>query len=237
MYRERPSRQLAATVWHGSVVGASGEPGERRILPDGCMDVVWADGQLVVAGPDTAAKLFSWAPGASYVGLRFDSGVGPALLGVAAHEVRDQRVPLADVWGSGPARELAGRLAEATDDPAAVLEAAVVARPPTAALADEVVPVVMLGVARRAAVADLARAAGLSERQLHRRCQVVFGYGPKTLARIVRMQEALRRARAGTPFAEVAVASGYADQPHLARDVRALAGVPLGDLAGRSTAS
>jgi transcriptional regulator GlxA family with amidase domain len=32
------------------------------------------------------------------------------------------------------------------------------------------------------------------------------------------------------PFAEVAVVTGYADQAHLAREVRALSGVPLGVL-------
>ncbi|WP_435823673.1 helix-turn-helix domain-containing protein, partial [Micromonospora haikouensis] len=66
---------------------------------------------------------------------------------------------------------------------------------------------------------------GLTPRALHRRCQALFGYGPKTLARILRMRRALALARAGTPLAEVAAASGYADQAHLSRDVRDLAGV------------
>ena len=65
---------------------------------------------------------------------------------------------------------------------------------------------------------------------MHRRSLAAFGYGPKTLARILRFQRALALARAGTPLAEVAVRSGYADQAHLAREVRALAGVPLGRL-------
>jgi len=30
-------------------------PGERekRILPDGCLDIIWQDGRVFVAGPDT----------------------------------------------------------------------------------------------------------------------------------------------------------------------------------------
>ncbi|PWU53110.1 AraC family transcriptional regulator, partial [Micromonospora globispora] len=55
---------------------------------------------------------------------------------------------------------------------------------------------------------------GLGQRALHRRSLSLFGYGPKTLA------------RAGTPLAEVAARAGYADQAHLTRDVRELAGVP-----------
>ncbi|MEV5769093.1 helix-turn-helix domain-containing protein, partial [Micromonospora sp. NPDC052213] len=59
-----------------------------------------------------------------------------------------------------------------------------------------------------------------------RRSRHLFGYGPKTLARILRMGRALALARAGTPLAEVAARCGYADQAHLTRDVRDLAGVP-----------
>ncbi|MGW5695942.1 helix-turn-helix domain-containing protein, partial [Streptomyces asiaticus] len=68
------------------------------------------------------------------------------------------------------------------------------------------------------------------ERQLHRRSLAAFGYGPKTLGRVLRLNRALDLARTGLPFAEVAATAGYADQAHLARDVRALAGVPLGRL-------
>ena len=67
------------------------------------------------------------------------------------------------------------------------------------------------------------------------------GYGPKTLARILRMRRALDLARAGAPLAEVAVRSGYADQAHLTREVRDLAGVPptrlLAPAPGRPQAS
>jgi AraC-like DNA-binding protein len=68
---------------------------------------------------------------------------------------------------------------------------------------------------------------GLSERQLHRRCLVAFGYGPKTVQRVLRFQAALRDARAGRRLADVAADAGYADQAHMSREVRDLAGVPI----------
>jgi AraC-like DNA-binding protein len=80
-------------------------------------------------------------------------------------------------------------------------------------------------------VRSAAGRSGLSERQLHRRCLPLFGYGPKTLARVLRFDRALALARAGRPFADVASSAGYADQAHLSREVRALAGVPLRALA------
>ncbi|GEL19666.1 hypothetical protein [Pseudonocardia asaccharolytica] len=48
---------------------------------------------------------------------------------------------------------------------------------------------------------------------------------------------ARRLADAGVPAAEAAARTGYADQPHLSREVRALAGVPLGQLLAGSGAN
>jgi AraC-like DNA-binding protein len=80
----------------------------------------------------------------------------------------------------------------------------------------------------------VADALGVSERQLHRRCLAHFGYGPKTVQRVLRFQDAVALARLDRPLARVAAEAGYADQAHLARDVKALAGVTLTDLlAGR----
>ncbi len=68
---------------------------------------------------------------------------------------------------------------------------------------------------------------GLSERQLRRRSHVIVGYGPKTLQRVLRFQRFVRLldASAALPdLADAAVRTGYADQPHLTRECRALSG-------------
>ncbi|MGP3638656.1 helix-turn-helix domain-containing protein, partial [Streptomyces sp. 24-1644] len=78
-------------------------------------------------------------------------------------------------------------------------------------------------------VADTARAAGLGARQLHRRSLAAFGYGPKTLARVLRLQRALGLVRSGMPYADAAYAAGCTDQAHLAREMRDLAGTTLSD--------
>ncbi|WP_314172976.1 helix-turn-helix domain-containing protein [Streptomyces winkii] len=235
MYRERQSRVGGAVVW-----AHTGEPGgEGRVLPDGCMDLLMWDGRLVVAGPDTRAYLFARQPGSRITGLRLPPGVGPLVFGAPAHEFRDRRVPLAEVWSGRSVRLLQERVAEAPDAGRA-LEAVAAGRlaeqgsSPVRPVAGPVRPVARL-LARGRGVAEVAREVGLSERQLHRRCLDAFGYGPKTLARVLRMQEALLLAGGGVPPAEVAHLAGYADQAHLSRDVRALAGVPLGRLLGQDS--
>src|SRR3954447_13841694 len=77
-YAERPSRLAGAVVWT-SVPSGSGEP----VLPDGCMDLLWTDGRLLVAGPDTRAYR-PQGPPARWAGIRFHPGTAPAYLGVPA---------------------------------------------------------------------------------------------------------------------------------------------------------
>jgi len=233
MYRERASRVPDAVLWWSTSPGSTAA--ERRVLPDGCMDVIWADGALLVAGPDTAAHVVTDRPGARYVGLRFGPGTGPVVFGVPAHELRDQRVPLTELWPGAEARRLTERAGETADVVAglgAVLEEAAARRLGAASRRVDaaLVGAVVEGVRAGLPVARIAADAGVGERRLHRRCLDAFGYGPRTLGRILRMNRALDLARGGTPPATVAAVTGYADQAHLSREVRSLTGVTLGTL-------
>ncbi|HEY3008646.1 MAG TPA: helix-turn-helix domain-containing protein [Micromonosporaceae bacterium] len=226
MYAERPSRLPGAVVWRNAVPdgGVLG-----RVLPDGCLDLLWVDDTLLVAGPDTAAYVPGGRPGSVFVGVRFAPGAGAAIIGVPANELRDRRVPLADVWPAGRVRRLTTRMASAAD-PVVELERVAAERVAELGPPDAKIAAIVRGMRAGSSVARTAAVVGLTERALHRRCLAAFGYGPKTLARILRLNRAVALARGGTPFATVAAIAGYADQAHLARDVRALAGVPLGAL-------
>jgi AraC-like DNA-binding protein len=231
MYRETASRVSGAVVWSKTVPADAG-PG--RVLPDGCIDLIWSShGGLLVAGPDTTAHLPAAAPpGERYVGLRLPPGAGPVVVGVPAHELRNRRLPLSSVWAGALAREIEERAAYA-DRPGALLESIALTRLRAQGGPDPAGAVLAARLAAGDNVAAAAAALDVGPRQLHRRCLVLFGYGAKTLARILRMQRALALARSGVPAAEVAMRAGYADQPHLSRDVRELAGVPLGALVAR----
>ncbi|MGW1225801.1 helix-turn-helix domain-containing protein [Streptomyces sp. NPDC001478] len=220
-YEERASRLEGALLWTLTV-----SPGAARpVLPDGCMDLLWIGGRLLVAGPDTRAQAPA-TTGGTFAGVRFAPGTAPALLGVPAHELRDRRVPLEALWSGARVRELTERVASAAD-PATALESIALHRAARTEPPDPLMRAVAARLDAGRSVADTARSAGLGARQLHRRCLDAFGYGPKTLARVLRLQRALALVRAGAPYAQAAVAAGCADQAHLAREMRALAGTTL----------
>ncbi|WP_344359384.1 helix-turn-helix transcriptional regulator [Streptomyces gobitricini] len=221
MYEERPSRLDGAVVWT-----RTGGPATFSVLPDGCMDLLWSEGRLFVAGPDTRAYVPD-RPGARYAGVRFAPGDAPALLGVPAHELRDRRVDLAALWPGDRVRRLAERVGEAADQ-AAALEDLALRRAADVPRPDPLLRAVADGLNAGWTVADTARAVGLGARQLHRRSLDAFGYGPKTLARVLRLQRALALVRAGVPYARAAIEAGCTDQAHLARETRALAGTTPG---------
>ncbi|MFE7187615.1 helix-turn-helix domain-containing protein [Streptomyces erythrochromogenes] len=225
MYEETPSAGIpGAVLWR--TAGGGGV-----VLPDGCMDLLWADGRLLVAGPDTGPHPAGEVRAGAVAGIRLTPGTAPALLGVPAHALRDLRVQLADLWPAREVRRLTGLVAGYAD-PRTGLEALARARAAEAGPPDPLAAEVVAGLRAGRAVAAIAAAAGLGERQLHRRSLDAFGYGPRTLGRILRLRRALALADRGLPYAEVAYAAGYADQAHLAREVRALAGTTLSAYAG-----
>ncbi|MFV8162193.1 DUF6597 domain-containing transcriptional factor [Mycobacterium sp. 134] len=229
-YREhRPSPRLGEFVECRWVRTGAAEPG--RILPDGCMDLIQMDDRIVVAGPDTTA--FIAAGGRDPVqGLRFRPGALPRLLGVPACELRDTRVDLSELRPI----ERGGSLEELAETLASEQPRTETAPWPLQALRD-----ITRRLAAGESVTTTARQAGWSNRTMQRQCAAVYGYGPATLRRILRFRRAVGLIDTGLSATAVAARAGYADQPHLHREVRALAGVPwrqlrqLPDAANRST--
>jgi hypothetical protein len=184
------------------------------VLPDGCTDLIWHRGiGAFVAGPDTHPVPFTREQGEVLVGARFRPGAGGAALGVPLSELLNLRVDASDLPGV-PAGELPGGLApaEAMRRVARLAASMVTERQPDA---------LVLEAARRlggpGARADLVAASlGVCERQLRRRCQCAVGYGPRTLARVLRFRRFLSRVDAGEAddLAGVAADVGYADQAH-----------------------
>ena len=225
-YRERSSAVVGVTVWARVADGSS-----SLILPDGCIDVLWDGRALMLAGPDTTAHRTNPRCGTSYAALRFASGVAPTVLGVPADGLRDQRLDLADVVGPDETDRLTESLL-ASDDPASELERWAGRRLAGAGGRDRTMCRVAALIGDGRSVAEVASQVGFSQRQLNRRSLASFGYGPKVLGRVLRLQLALGSARRGISLVQASLAAGYGDQAHFAHDVRALTGQSASQLVG-----
>lgn len=238
-YREfAPSRDLHPVIacrWVRRVPGDAAA-GSRLVLPDGCVDLLWRDQELVVTGPDRTAQPSPIRPGQTILGLRLRPGMAGPVLGLPASELPGGRVPLEDVLGS-PASELEEQIGEVGGAQTAfeLLEELVTSRM-TAARPDPLV----LAAARRlgfmgSRVDRLADALGISDRQLRRRFHRSVGYGPKTLDRVLRFRRFVAQAAAVAAgdgdLARIAAELGYADQAHMTRDCVRLSGHPPARLA------
>jgi AraC-like DNA-binding protein len=250
-YTEWPApavlRDGVACLW-AQVAGAEDRAG--LVLPDGCTDLIWTQGQgAFVAGPDTGPVPTAMAAGTVILGARFRPSAGGPALGLPLSELRDQRVDLAHL------RPAAARRLSATLDPAT---AAARVLDVTGALVADARPDLAVGRAARllldpqARAEDVADDVGLSLRQLRRRCHAAVGYGPKTLQRVLRFRRFVSRidalaqrpaasalagsALAGLDLADLAAQAGYADQAHLTRECGRLSGLTPAALARQRAA-
>ncbi|RJK96161.1 AraC family transcriptional regulator [Vallicoccus soli] len=241
-----PLRHLAgaASGWRE----AGGGPGRHRGLPSPALTVILTlDEPLHLAehpdprdppgayegllgGLHTRPALVVHDGRQSGVQLELDPLGARAVLGLPAGALAGRDVHAEDVLGPR-ARRLRERLGEAPDWPArfAVLQRWLAAAPPA-----EPSPEVRRAWALlrrsggRTSVAALCADVGWGERHLRARFRAEVGLSPKQAGRVVRFDRArrlLQRPGAGS-VAEVAARCGYADQAHLARDFRELAGAP-----------
>jgi AraC-like DNA-binding protein len=218
-YRPPPGLEhVVACLWEN----APAEDREQRVVPDGCVDLIWvAERRLVFAGPDTGPRIVPLPAGSRSSGIRLRPGAAGALLGLPASEVRDDHVAAAHVWGA-EMEQLEEALASAGPARRLELLAAAVAR--RGGAPDELV----VAAARRlgwpgARVADVSFDLGVSERQLRRRTLDAVGYGPKVLARVTRLRRLV--ALGGDSLAVRAFEAGYASQAHMSDEVRRLTGL------------
>jgi AraC-like DNA-binding protein len=150
------------------------------------------------------------------------------LLGVPGHELANRLIALEDVLGPF-ASELTERLAES---PSAEVRHAIAQRLLSARLSEDAAtpPEVAYALARlratrgAAGIASLAAEVGWSRRHLAARFREAAGLPPKALGRLIRVEHAVQRMRAGDPLVDIAYDAGYADQSHFNRDFRALVG-------------
>jgi AraC-like DNA-binding protein len=162
------------------------------------------------------------------------------LLGVQPSEVAGSVVPVDDLWGPAGG-SLVDRLASAPDWPSrfGLLDEVLLVRAASGAEPHPAVAWAWRQLERAdggVPVGTLADEIGWSRRHFVDRFRRHVGLAPKASARVLRFARAHALLSAGTaPVGLVAAECGYADQSHLVRETRALAGCTPSELVGEVT--
>jgi AraC-like DNA-binding protein len=171
------------------------------------------------------------------LGLVLLPATAARLLGMSSGALVDATLPWAAMAGPAEAARLDDALHQAGSDPArlAALQSSlqrVLARGPERVQRSRAEGLQRLCVAVGRDGAKAGAGLGLGERQLERRCRAQLGLTPKQLQRITRLHGVLVDALRGRrpPDADAALAAGYYDQSHLARDARLLTGSTVHEL-------
>lgn len=187
------------------------------VPPDTCTDVILAidpDGraQPLTAAPDCSFAVVPRQRGWSYVGARIRPGFGRILLEsagtrsplppVRVQDLGDARIALADV----------------------VCELTSSRRHAPPSWIGEVARVGGDFRLHRGNVAALARHVGVSPRTLHRGMVAWVGLTPKAFLRVERARIAANLLACGHEASGAAFVAGFADQPHMTRELRSAFG-------------
>ncbi|MGW8776569.1 helix-turn-helix domain-containing protein [Streptomyces sp. NPDC055796] len=160
--------------------------------------------------------------------IRLSPVLAVAVLG-ASTDLSGTVVSLEDVWGRDAGRtEERLRAAAAWDERFTIAVDALGRRMNARPSLDREVAAawrLMLASRGRVRVDSLANEVGWSRKRLWSRFRSQIGLSPKHAARLVRFDHAAHLLAAGDAAAQVAAASGYVDQAHLHREVKAFTGV------------
>jgi len=212
-YREAPPppelEGLIKVCWTLSGHGAAAEWIAQQAVPDGCVEIItrlagrsrW-DGEQparFAVGLIEQAEGFEISGDARFVAVRLWPWTWPLIADRPLAELRGRWLPY-----DGPAidaieRRLAGEAGLAATGRA------------------------ILGAA---SVEEMGRATGMRPRTLQRWFARNVGLPPRHYLRLLRFHKAFAQVPEQPSLADHAAAQGYADQAHMARDFRAMAGVP-----------
>ena len=249
--RVRPqSTRLARYVQEiGVLRGRSDEaPWHLAKLPDGTatillrvLDTAGHEGDLSVSGPRTRALFKRVRPAPLALHVRFRPGGLAPFRGVPVDAITDRIVHAHELWGSDGAALRDTLLAARSDEQrvrlveSALLERAARTPEPIRARLARRAMAVLSDPTRPVRVDALASTLGVSDRHLRRAFAQTVGLGPKTFARMARLQRALGRMRSTSTWTEIAADAGYYDQAHMIAEFRDLLGMTPAAFAREAT--
>lgn len=233
---------VAEVFWQSE---GSTTPARERLLPDGTLEVVLTLGDvhycvegerrdtlpvLGVTGMRSRPMILEHPDHHDVVAVRLRPAGAYALLGVPLYELNDANVDLAAVFGRG-VEELADRChaERSAEGRFFILSEWLIRRLARSRGLGEAVAWASSQIERSngtVAIAALREELGMSKTRFVAAFREAIGVAPKTYARIVRFRRACVLLDTGVaPLADVALAAGYYDQPHMNAEFRELAGL------------
>lgn len=240
MQRFRPHPSLASRVHSIEIVEAGDRdvtvlPSASAVLGVQLRGRVRAGPHLLttagVTGIQQSARTYTYLGDTTSILVRF-TPQGATCLGVPAAELSDRSVALDDLLPARRVRELGERLAAVASpaDGVRLVEALLLELPAARdTLVARALDLLDPPAGAGASVAAVARALGVSERQLERRFLARVGVTPKGFATLRRFERAVEAARSSPSLAAAALQAGYYDQSHFIRDFRRFAGATPGE--------
>jgi AraC-like DNA-binding protein len=238
----RPHPALGGAVLRYFVVGPDAGPLSHRVVPDGCVDLVFNLGdrhgarggrpepEVGVVGVVTRPVTVSRPAGAPAVGVVLSPAATCSFLGAPIESMNDRVVDLRELWGR-EAITLLDHLRDASDSTsrARCLDTFLAAKLARSRPPDPVVlSALRLIGARRGAIAihELLRELNVPERRLERLFRQWTGLSPKRMCRLAQVDAArVRLARPpGPAWGALASELGFADQAHMIREFHKLTG-------------
>ncbi|MEM7157351.1 MAG: AraC family transcriptional regulator [Myxococcota bacterium] len=248
-------RPFVTQLWATDTTASPGAVGRERVLPTGAVhiavrlsgaplrtlaherDLIGREhAPAVIGGPRMQPYLRRTGEPCASVGAMLRPGAAEFLVGAPAEAFVDQHCALIDLWGD-EATVLRQRLVEQPTAAARlrVFEAALMerlARPSKASVRAPrgLHPAVAHALGRFATapvgVGTVVDELGLSHRRFVSLFRRTVGLPPKHHCRVLRFRRMLPLAAdPQLPWVDAALRGGYADQPHLSREFRALAGM------------
>jgi AraC-like DNA-binding protein len=245
--------ELVDAAWWSSGGGAV-EYARERVLPTGSATLVINLGSdpirifrdesdktgftfrhSVIWGPTTRFAIRDTTRQGHVVGFHLRPGATAGFFGLPASELTDRFAALEDVWGDRAVNRIRDQAleAEAGAGPYGVVAAAerelnLRVRRPTLIHPAVAFAVKEISWGRARSIAQLYGRAGYGAKRFIELFAAAVGTTPKRFARLQRFQRTLACAGPQADWADIAADSGYSDQPHLAHDFRAFAGISPG---------
>ncbi len=219
--------RFVARYWHSRGNALA----QHEILPDGCVDLVFeitaGSAQAWFHGTSTQRLPVELQPGADYFGIGFRAAQARHFLAVPAHQLTDARVS-AEAVASVCDRHWVERIANgpSPENVERALLAWLSRHAPGESAVDHALRSIEASASSLPTVEALASEAGVGIRQLERLFLAQLGVPPKRYLRILRGRRAARALSQNVDddCAGIAAASGYADQSHMTRELRAMFG-------------